>query len=77
MSTDRIREIIRDHVVADDIPVDTDHLTDDLGADSLDIVELAMALEAEFDITINDEKFGDCKTVADATVYVMDLVGKT
>lgn len=43
---------------------------DDLGADSLDTVELVMALEEEFDVEIPDEDAENIKTVGDATDYV-------
>lgn len=43
---------------------------DDLGADSLDIVELVMAMEEEFDIEIPDEDAEKLRTVADVTKYL-------
>ena len=43
---------------------------DDLGADSLDIVELVMAMEEEFDIEIPDEDAEKLKTVQDVTKYL-------
>jgi acyl carrier protein len=43
---------------------------DDLGADSLDIVELVMALEEEFGISIPDEDAESIKTVGDAVAYI-------
>ena len=43
---------------------------DDLGADSLDLVELMMAIEAAFDCDIPDEEAGKIATVADAANYV-------
>jgi acyl carrier protein len=43
----------------------------DLGADSLDIVELVMALEEEFKVTIPDEQAEKIKTVADAVDYIL------
>ncbi len=44
--------------------------TEDLGADSLDVVELVMALEDEFGIDIPDEEVGEIKTVGDAVTYI-------
>jgi acyl carrier protein len=43
---------------------------DDLEADSLDLAELVMALEDEFDITVEEEELGDIKTVGDALAMV-------
>jgi len=52
------------------------HFMDDLGADSLDTVELTMTLEEEFDIEIPDEDAGKITTVAEAIKYVEDAVAK-
>lgn len=55
-----------------------DHeLAQDLGCDSLDIVELAMALEAEFDLRIDDERFGQLSTVQQVIDHVAELAGVT
>ncbi|MEA5552486.1 acyl carrier protein [Anabaena cylindrica UHCC 0172] len=48
--------------------------TDDLGADSLDIVELVMALEEEFDLEIPDEDAEKILTVADVVDYIKNHV---
>lgn len=45
--------------------------TEDLGADSLDVVELVMALEDEFSIEIPDEEVNSIKTVGDAVNYIV------
>jgi len=45
---------------------------EDLGADSLDVVELVMALEEEFDIEISDDAAESILTVADAIKYIED-----
>ncbi len=45
---------------------------DDLGADSLDIVELVMAMEEEFDIEIPDDEAEKIQTIADAVRYVKE-----
>ena len=49
-------------------------LADDLGADSLAAVELSMALEEEFDVTIADEDLPNMKTVGDLYNYMNDHV---
>lgn len=52
--------------------VDTASFTEDLGADSLDVVELVMAFEDEFGIDIPDDEVGNIKTVGDAVKYISD-----
>jgi acyl carrier protein len=52
-------------------------ITDDLGADSLDQVELVMALETEFNIDIPDEHAEKIKTVGDAVRYIEEVTEKT
>ena len=47
-------------------------LVDDLGADSLDVVELVMAFEDEFEVTIPDTAFEHIKTVGDAATYILE-----
>ena len=63
-------------IVAEQLGVKVEEVTpeasfiDDLGADSLDTVELVMALEEEFDIEIPDEEAEKIATVQDATSYI-------
>ena len=63
-------------IVADQLGVDEDQVTedasfiDDLGADSLDTVELIMAFEEEFDVEIPDEDVQKIKTVKDVIEYI-------
>jgi len=70
-SEDRVKEII-----AKELEVEAKQLTpdakfiEDLGADSLDIVELVMALEEEFGIDIPDDEADKLKTVGDAMEYL-------
>ena len=49
-------------------------ITDDLGADSLDIVDLVMSLEEEFDVEIPDDQVENIKTVGDIVKYIEDKV---
>ena len=64
------------NVIVDQLSVDAEELTmeasfvDDLGADSLDVVELIMGLETEFDIEIPDEDAEKIGTVGDAVDYI-------
>jgi acyl carrier protein len=57
------------NVEEDDVTEDASFV-DDLGADSLDIVELVMALEEEFGISIPDEEAESIKTVGDAAKFI-------
>lgn len=68
---EKIKEIIVDElgVNAEDVQLTSD-LNEDLGADSLDAVELIMAIEEEFDIEIPDEVAGGMKTVQDIITYI-------
>lgn len=56
-------------VKEDDIALDKSFV-DDLGADSLDIVELMMAMEEEFDLEIPDDQAENLRTVGDAVQYI-------
>ena len=47
-------------------------ITDDLGADSLDVVDLVMSLEEEFDVEIPDDQVENIKTVGDIVRYIED-----
>ncbi len=68
---DRVKEIIVEQLGVDADQVTTDaSFVDDLGADSLDTVELVMALEEEFDIEIPDEDAEKIATVKDAIDYL-------
>ena len=68
---DKVKEIIIDSLSVDEDKVVLEaSLSDDLEADSLDAVELIMAIEDEFGIEIPDEKAGEMKTVKDIVDYV-------
>ncbi len=54
---------------ADEVTLEA-NITDDLGADSLDAVEMSMALEEEFGLTIPDEELANFKTVKDIVDYI-------
>ncbi|MDD2954785.1 MAG: acyl carrier protein [Oscillospiraceae bacterium] len=63
-------------IICDQLDVEEDEVTmeatiaDDLGADSLDIVDLVMSLEEEFDTEIPDEETENIKTVGDIVRYI-------
>ena len=71
MISNKVKEVIVDTLGCElEEVLDTSDLMEDLGADSLDAVELSMALEDEFGITISDEEFKDLKTVLDIIEYI-------
>ena len=72
----RVKKIIIDKLGVDDAEVTTEaSFTNDLGADSLDTVELIMEFEKEFDISIPDEEAEKIGTVGQAVDYVSANVG--
>jgi acyl carrier protein len=74
---DKVKDII-----VEELGVEREKLTteasfmEDLGADSLDTVELVMAFEKEFDIDIPDEEAEKLRTVGDALKYLHEKIGK-
>lgn len=68
---DKVKQIIVEQLGVDEAQVDdTASFVDDLGADSLDIVELVMAFEEAFDLDIPDEDAEKIQTVKDAVDYI-------
>jgi acyl carrier protein len=68
---ERVREIISEQLnVSKDEVVPDASFTDDLGADSLDLVELVMALEEEFEIEVSDEDAEKIRKVKDVFDYI-------
>jgi len=71
----KVKEIIVDLLGADEAKVtETASFTTDLGADSLETVDLIMKLEQEFDIEIPEDKANSIQTVGDAIAYVESAV---
>lgn len=72
-TTGKVKSIIVEQlgVAADDVKESASFI-EDLGADSLDIVELVMALEEEYDIEISDEDAEKILTVGDAVGYIKE-----
>lgn len=67
----RVKGIIVDRLGVDDSKVKLEAtFKDDLGADSLDVVELIMELEDEFDLEISDEDAEKISTVGDVVTYI-------
>ena len=75
-TADRVQKIVVEHlgVEADKVTQEASFI-DDLGADSLDIVELVMAFEEEFGVEIPDDEAEKIATVGDATKYIEEHKG--
>ncbi len=81
MSVENVQERVK-NIIVEQLGVDADQVkpeaqfVNDLGADSLDTVELIMALEEEFDIEIPDDKAEKIKTVGEAVDYIQENAKK-
>ncbi|MBP0983552.1 MAG: acyl carrier protein [Oscillospiraceae bacterium] len=77
MVFDKVKELISEQldVKADDI-TEASSIQDDLGADSLDVVDLVMALEDEFDVEIPEDQVENIKTVGDIVKFIEDNAEK-
>ncbi|HJX33620.1 MAG TPA: acyl carrier protein [Desulfatiglandales bacterium] len=74
---EKVKKIICEQLdVSEEVVVPTASFVDDLGADSLDQVELIMAMEEEFDITIPDEDAEKIAKVQDAIDYINKALAK-
>lgn len=75
MVFDKVKDIIVEQLDVEEDLVKMDaSITDDLGADSLDVVDLVMSLEEEFDIEIPDEQVENVKTVGDIVKFIEENV---
>ena len=75
MVFEKVKQILVEQlgIDGDQITEQTD-IVDDLGADSLDVVEMVMSLEEEFEIIINDESIHDFRTVGDVVAFIEDNI---
>ena len=75
MIFEKLRELLCEQLEIDEdkITMDT-HIVNDLGADSLDVVELLMSLEDEYDITITDDAVRELFTVREVVEFVEKLL---
>ena len=71
MVFEKIRQILCDQldVEEDDVTMES-NIAEDLGADSLDVVDLVMSIEDEFEIEVPDDQVENIKTVADVVSYI-------
>lgn len=75
MVFEKIRSILCDQFDVDEDSVTLETLIqDDLGADSIDVVDLVVSIEDEFDIEIPDDEIEDVKTVGDVVKYVEEHI---
>lgn len=73
MVFEKVRDILVDQLDVEENSVTTEsNIIEDLGADSLDLVDLVMSLEEEFDTEIPDEEIEKLKTVGDVVKYIED-----
>lgn len=82
MATENIEQKVKT-IICDQLAVEAEKVTtgasfiEDLGADSLDIVELVMTMEEEFDLDIPDEDAEKIKTVGDVVNYITSKAGNS
>jgi len=71
MVFEKIKKLLADQldVEEDDMTMDT-NIAKDLGADSLDVVELLMSIEDEFEVEIPDEEIENIRTIGELTEYI-------
>ncbi len=73
MVFEKVKDILVDQLDVEEEKVTMEaSVTDDLGADSLDLVDLVMSLEEEFDVEIPDDQVENIKTVGDIVKYIED-----
>lgn len=75
MVFEKVRGIMVDQLDVEEDAVSMEaNIIDDLGADSLDVVDLVMSLEEEFDLEIPDDQVENIKTVGDIVKYIEDQI---
>ena len=73
MVFEKIKKILIDQLAADEDAVTMEaSITDDLGADSLDLADIVMSIEEEFDIEVPDDQLVHIKNVGDIVKYIED-----
>ena len=73
MVIDKVRELVAEQLgISKDIVKAESNIIEDLGADSLDVIEMLMTLEEEYGVTIPDEKINQVKTVGQIVELIED-----
>lgn len=73
MVFEKIKAILAEQLEADEEEMTMEtKIADDLGADSLDVVELLMSIEDEFEVEIPDEEIENLKTIGDVVEYIQN-----
>ncbi|MBQ8171846.1 MAG: acyl carrier protein [Oscillospiraceae bacterium] len=73
MIFEKVKKLIAEQLdVEEDVITEASSITDDLGADSLDVVDLVMGIEDEFDVEIPEDQVENIKTVGDIVKYIED-----
>jgi len=71
---EKVKSLISEQLDVDEEQLDMDTTFEDIDADSLDVVELVMALEEEFNLEISDEEVEKIKTVGDIVSYIENQI---
>lgn len=71
---EKVRSLVSEQLDIDEDKINPETTFEDIDADSLDVVELVMAIEEEFDIEIADEAVENIKTVADIISYIEEII---
>lgn len=71
MILEQIKKLISEHIGKDVSEINDDsNIIEDLGADSLDIVQMLITMESEFNITFDEDEVGELRTVKDIAKFV-------
>ena len=77
MTLDKVKKLLAEQLNIDEEKItETSKVIDDLGADSLDVVEMLMTLEDEFNVSVSDEESVNLKTVADIVKLIDSKIKK-
>ena len=75
MVFEKIKSILAEQLGADEAEMTMDtNIAKDLGADSLDVVELLMSIEDEFEVEIPDEEIENIRTIGELTEYIQNNI---